>query len=1007
LLRGPGGCTGSDGSIEGIGLGNIAAGLDELSTDTFAQAIVYVLPTASCSRFCQSGQHLELNGEMQWVCVADSLGEKYCSCESYYDASDDQCKSCPSSTWVGDSHHKLSMCEPKSCSTYCSDGEYLALNAQEERECLPVSDGTYCGCNEAYDDTTLQCISCPVGTSVGEMTHQLPLSSCVMNRVGDVSSSSEDDTTSERGRLMSIIVNGLAAALDSEETRNQVLLGGTRDQELFGEKPFPGQTLTEWSEKYSEEMTNLRNAIMNMDDAQQEFVNFGIGYYKKEIEVGFLINQMDDLISKCIQHQAYCFVASIIHHEFMAANLQLELYQQRVDIEYAGMIENMAAVVGVDRRIPDILADVGLSPTVWNEYQQAKVTSMVNTAYEYAKTLTEASWDDLLDVFATELDPRPTMQSLEIPVSSYIDSERTEHIPLKGSITFLRDDFSYEAQLRMGTSNEGSEAAIKDLLNDIRREILAQYVADRADSKIDDGGSSDCTENCCDVNQCKIIENTNTQCGSANPFVCITTLPGASVSDPRGCSAASATWDNDVMCNSWCDVRSCSKEKVDASTHSETCKLLVPTERLTIKDLFDPLNLELETQADAMANEYRKATAGLEPVTSIDQVISCSSTPILHATRYESDWEMWHWQEQKHILFTRANGNWGDALEMPTWKLVSPEDDCPTCCTQDQCATLEATNTLCNSVLNPFVCIGTLPGATAQDPKGCSASKITWTREGSGCDSWCDMRSCSSPQQRLSDANSYAQLCETSPASDVYTPSSSTVSCTPAGEIGANCCPGSEVNSESGLCERYCATTGEDPWFDGFFVGCCDKSLSVILEREEQSTESGFICKIAECADESEEYNTQLPCCAGLIEGSRQEDGEERRICVTHPFAEDKRRNLQDEIPIDRKGFAFADFGWCRGEEDSRILSYYLKRDDRNEPFRVTETSCIQKCVENDYCVGYAYSNPFSRFPGRCVIYVNDLQGISADHSFPGSAKLIVGGDGDPAVSCYKSTQAA
>eukprot|EP00492_Amphilonche_elongata_P005814 TRINITY_DN968_c0_g1_i1.p1 TRINITY_DN968_c0_g1~~TRINITY_DN968_c0_g1_i1.p1 ORF type:complete len:550 (+),score=87.27 TRINITY_DN968_c0_g1_i1:646-2295(+) len=534
---------------------------------------------------------------------------------------------------------------------------------------------------------------------------------------------------------------------------------------------------------------------------------------------------MDNLISRCIYHQPYCFVLSLIHHEYMTANLQLQLYAQRIDNEGSGMIENMASAVGIDRTIPDILADAGLTPTVWDEYQQAKVASMVNVAYEYAKDLTEQSWDDMMDVFATYLDPRPIVDSLEIPVSSYIDSERTEHIPLKGTISFLGDEFSYDAQFRMETSQDGNAAAIHDLLNDLRREIIAQYVTDMLLEPADDDRV--CTENCCDVNQCKIIENTNTLCNSAIPFVCMTTLPGQTDFDPKGCSATSESWANDISCSSWCDIRSCSHEQIDTSTHAEMCKSLVPSERLTIKGMFDPMNLEHETYADAMSDEYRAGIAGSEPVASMDQVVSCSSTPILNATRYKSEWEMWHWQAQTYVLFTRANGDWSDALEMPTWSLVNPGNDCHNCCTQDQCAVLTQTHTFCNGVLNPYVCMGTLPGATSEDPKGCSNSKLTWTREQSGCDSWCDMRSCSPAQELLSDANSYAQLSMTSAVSS----SSSTVSCTPDGQHpdGAKCCPGTELNTETGLCERYCAARGEDPWLDGFFVGCCDASLSIIL----------------------------------------------------------------------------------------------------------------------------------------------------------------------------------
>eukprot|EP00492_Amphilonche_elongata_P000389 TRINITY_DN120_c0_g1_i2.p2 TRINITY_DN120_c0_g1~~TRINITY_DN120_c0_g1_i2.p2 ORF type:complete len:94 (+),score=9.50 TRINITY_DN120_c0_g1_i2:247-528(+) len=92
---------------------------------------------------------------------------------------------------------------------------------------------------------------------------------------------------------------------------------------------------------------------------------------------------------------------------------------------------------------------------------------------------------------------------------------------------------------------------------------------------------------------------------------------------------------------------------------------------------------------------------------------------------------------------------------------------------------------------------------------------------------------------------------------------------------------------------------------------------------------------------------------------------------------------------------------------DSRILSYYLMSSNRKELLKVTESTCIQECLENEHCVGYAYSDPLSRFPGRCVIHVNDPQGISTDHFFPGSAEPIAGSNGDPAISCYKYTQAA
>jgi len=483
-------------SYEGIGLNdNITAGFyNENGNHTLKSASIYVLPLPpSCSSFCPSG-HLERDDNGYWICDQDNEDDVYCGCHTFFNES--RCEECPANTWVGDAHHRLTECIPESCIDECEDGEHLTLNKVESKCTLPEGDTTMVNlddeCFHRTDYTLeLQCVPndasaicdcesylegdkcepCPRGTWVGRYAHNLDMTYCLPKRLGEVPqipsyNFGKGYIAEDRPNILEILEETTHEGfLDENYFQNYIDLTGMYATNLFELSPFDDSIYKEKAELISDAYGQLR-AIWPINGFEPSSLDLYMSYYMKEKEVGYLAQQVDVLVERCLLHQLHCFVLNFVHAEMLASFRQLETLKKATEADKT--FKRRAYPFGE-------LLDVNLEDLAAYHEENAKL--VVQRAQAYVESDIEMALEKLRHNTTNADNPRVVVSELSIPSSSFMDMERTEYYPIHGVLNFLEQNFTIDTQRKVGRNNDEFLESTEAMLADVRRDIVVTWIA--------------------------------------------------------------------------------------------------------------------------------------------------------------------------------------------------------------------------------------------------------------------------------------------------------------------------------------------------------------------------------------------------------------------------------------------------------------------------------------------------------------------------------------------------
>merc|ERR1719204_2399975 len=498
---------GSCASYEGVGLAGVAAGFHNAEGNHIHKAAtIYVLPLPpSCSSFCPNGEHFKQDFNGNWICKSDDEQKIYCGCFTFLQ--DGACKECPINTWTGDAHHRLEQCIPERCVNECEADEHIALvrksaaceippqqnqslvalddqcfNRTEftmELECVANSGEVICDCESYLEDG--ECLQCPVGKWVGQSAHRLDDTYCLPKRLGEVPeeiprySFHKGFVAEDRPNILEILEQTTHEGfLDSSYVENQIGLTGSYATNLFGLSPMDDSI---YKEKADLLLIGYQYGIANDLFVRKVSTNtvLYLSYYTKDKEVGYLARQVDILVERCIRHPLHCFVMNLVHHEMLASLKQLEEMKKIIDKE-----------VSEGRDLPSLfglLSNHNVSVEDLAAFHEANAELVVHRAQMHVKNDIEPVITELVNNLTTADDPRVMVSKLEIPSSSFMDSQRTQYYPIHGVLNFLGQNYTIDSQRKVGTNNDEFLASTEAMLGDIRRDIAVTFIARRISDK--------------------------------------------------------------------------------------------------------------------------------------------------------------------------------------------------------------------------------------------------------------------------------------------------------------------------------------------------------------------------------------------------------------------------------------------------------------------------------------------------------------------------------------------